>query len=212
MHHAPLPLCSWQLARDRGLYPFVVVRNYQTHSRKTPIDEASEQGRVGHAFLRACYLHRKYFPEALLVHPACHQQRHACDPSRPTDLQVGGIQVEVGVFLLLQRALSPSLLLLFEPPGDAAYGVLAHLHPAQRLGDTSYLPDRDPGEVHLEDRLFHIAGHPLVALKDLRYELALAVARYLQALDLAGRGQQVTLVVAVALSAPGGGELAVAGL
>jgi site-specific DNA recombinase len=101
VHHAPLPLCSWQLACYRSLYALVVVRNHQTHSRKAPIDEASEQGRVGHAFLRACNLHRKYFPKALLVHPDAHQQRHGRDPRTPTDLQVGGVQVEVWVSPLL---------------------------------------------------------------------------------------------------------------
>jgi hypothetical protein len=53
----------------------------------------------------------------------------------------------------------------------------------------------------------YIAGHPLVALEDLGEELALAVARHLQALDLARRGEEIALVVAVALSSPGGGEL-----
>ena len=66
-------------------------------------------------------------------------------------------------------------------------------------------------EVHLEDRLFHIAGHSPVALKELSYELALAVARHLQALDVASRSQQVALVVAAALSSLGGGQLPVAG-
>jgi hypothetical protein len=69
-----------------------------------------------------------------------------------------------------------------------------------------------PTEVHLEERLLHISGHPFVALEYLRYEFALAVARHLQALDLACRSHQVTLVVAVSFSTPGGGELAVAGL
>src|SRR5829696_2080231 len=48
-------------------------------------------------------------------------------------------------------------------------------------------PNRDPREVHLEDRLFDISGHPLVALKYLSYELALAVPGDLQTLDLARR-------------------------
>src|SRR5215203_2984997 len=56
-----------------------------------------------------------------------------------------------------------------------------------------------------------IAGHSLVALKDLSYELALAVARHLKALNVAGRSQQVALVVAVTLSSPGWGQLPVVG-
>jgi site-specific DNA recombinase len=32
VHHAPLPLGSWQLARYRSLYPLVVVRDHQRHS------------------------------------------------------------------------------------------------------------------------------------------------------------------------------------
>src|SRR5215216_3263988 len=63
----------------------------------------------------------------------------------------------------------------------------------------------------LEDRFFHVARHALVALKYLSYELALPIPRNLKALYLASRSNQVTDVVAVALSPPGGGELPVAG-
>src|SRR3954469_4744137 len=45
-----------------------------------------------------------------------------------------------------------------------------------------------------------------------RDELALSISGNLQALDLARRGQQVALVVSIALSPPGGGELALASL
>ena len=74
---------------------------------------------------------------------------------------------------------------LFEPLGDAAHGVLADSDPAQRLGDVRDLPNRAPEEIHLEDRLFHIAGHALVAFEDLGEELALTVAGHLQVFDLA---------------------------
>src|SRR5215210_9110995 len=57
-------------------------------------------------------------------------------------------------------------------------------------------------------RLLSCACSELEYLSD---ELTLAVARHLKTLDLAGRGQQVALVVAVALPSPGGGQLAVAG-
>ncbi len=67
-------------------------------------------------------------------------------------------------------------------------------------------------EVHLEYRFLNIAGHPLVSLADLSYELlTLPVARHLQTLDLACRSHQVTGVVAVALPSPGRGELSVVG-
>jgi choline dehydrogenase-like flavoprotein len=89
-------------------------------------------------------------------------------------------------------------------PGDAAYGVLAHLHAAQRIGDACYLAHRDPREVHLQDRYFDIAAHAFVALEEPRYELALAVARHLEARDLACRGHEIACVVTVALSSPGG--------
>ena len=66
------------------------------------------------------HFHSQDFREALLIHPDAGQQSHARNTRAPADLQVGGIQVEVGVFLPLQRALSPLLLLLFEPAGNAA--------------------------------------------------------------------------------------------
>src|SRR3712207_8765904 len=79
--------------------------------------------------------------------------------------------MEIGKVLLLQRAFSPLFLLLLEARSDAAHRVLADLHPAQCFGDASYLPDRDPREVHLkDDRLFDVPGHALVSLKYLRYE------------------------------------------
>src|SRR5215210_5706393 len=176
-----------------------------------PRSKEAQQGGVGCSFLRASNLHRQHLPKALLVHPYAHQERHAPYPRPPANLQVGGVQVQIGVALLLQRALPPLPLLLFEPTGDAAYGVLADPHSAQRLGDAGYLPDRDPGEVHLKDRFFHVSCHALVALKYLSYELALAVARHLKTLDPACGRDQVTCVVAVALPSPGRSELAVAG-
>src|SRR5215204_6302095 len=57
------------------------------------------------------------------------------------------------------------------------------------------------------EQLNHPRSHPLVALEDLSYELALAVARHLQALDLACRGHEVVLVGAVALFSPGRDQL-----
>jgi hypothetical protein len=104
------------------------------------------------------------------------------------------------------------LLLLFEARSDTAHRVLADLHSAQRVGDAGYLAHGDPREVHLQDRLLDVPSHPLVALKDLRYELALPVPRHLQALYLARRGHEVSGVGAIALAAPGGCELPVAGL
>jgi hypothetical protein len=98
-----------------------------------------------------------------------------------------------------------------EARSDAAYGVLANLHTAQRLGEAGYLPDRDPREVHLEDRLLNVASHPLVSLKYLRYELPFPITRHLQALDLARGGHEVAGVAAVTLSFAGGCELAVTG-
>jgi hypothetical protein len=63
----------------------------------------------------------------------------------------------------------------------------------------------------LEDGFLDVAGHPFVTLEDLGDELPLPIPRNLKALDLACRGKEVALVVAVALAAPGGGELSVAG-
>jgi hypothetical protein len=47
--------------------------------------------------------------------------------------------------------------------------------------------------------------HALVALEDLRDELALTIPWDLQAFDLTRRGQEVALVVSVSLSSPGVG-------
>src|SRR5215210_2945949 len=189
MNGAPLPLGARQLAKDGGLYPFVVIGDHQAYSRKAPVDEPSKQRGVGRTLLRPGHFHGQDLPEALPIHPNADQQSHARHTRAPADLQVGGIQVEVGVFLLFQRALPPLPLLLFEPSGDAAHGVFTHPHLAQGFGEAGDLPDRDPGEVHLQDRLLYVSGHALVALEELRYELALAVSGHLQALDLARRGK-----------------------
>src|SRR5215210_3647139 len=103
-------------------------------------------------------------------------------------------------------------MLFFEPPCDAAHRVLADLHLAQGVGDPRDLTGGDSREVHLQDRLLHVAGDPLVALEDLRYELSLAVSRDLQALYLARGGHQIALVVSVALAFASGGELPVVGV
>jgi hypothetical protein len=58
---------------------------------------------------------------------------------------------------------------------------------------------------HLKDRFFYIARHSLVTLEDLGDELAFPISGHLQALDLARGGQEVALVVSVALSSPGVG-------
>ena len=75
------------------------------------------------------------------------------------------------------------------------------------FGDSGYLTHRDPGKVHLEDRLFYVPAHALVTLKYLRYELALTVSGHLQALDLSRGGHQVALVVPIALSSLCGCDL-----
>src|SRR5215211_3561033 len=208
---APLPVHPRQLAPDSGLYPLVVVAYHQTYPTQAPVDEPPKQRGVGLSLLRAGHLHCQDLPKALLVHSYAGQKRHASDPRSPPNLQVGGVQIEIGIALLLKRALSPFFLLLFEARGDAAHRVLADPHLAQRVGDAGYLAHRDPREIHLKDRLLNVAGHPLVALEDLGDELTFPVSRHFQALDLACRGHEVALVVAVALSSPGRSELPVAG-
>ncbi|MDQ3438301.1 MAG: recombinase family protein [Actinomycetota bacterium] len=210
MDYAPLPFGAGQLTGYRGLYPFVVVGDHEPHVLKALVDELPEQGGVGHALLRARDLHRQNFSEAFLVHPHAGQQRQVGDARAPTDLQVRGIQVEVRVGLLPQRPPAPLLLLLLEPPGDAAYRILADPNPAQGVGDAGYLAHRDAREVHLQHCLFDVARHALVSLEELRNELAFPVARNLQTLDLTRGSDEVTGVAAVALTAPGGGELSVA--
>jgi hypothetical protein len=144
VYGAPLPLGAGQLACHRGLYALVIVRDHQPHSRKASVDEAPQQRGVGRSLLRGGNLNGQHLPKAFLVHPHAHQKRHAPNPHSPANLQVGGVQVQIGVFLLLQRTLPPLPLLLFEPTGDAAYGVLADPYLAQGIGDPGYLPDRDP--------------------------------------------------------------------
>ena len=102
----------------------------------------------------------------------------------PANLEVGGVQVEIGIALLLKRALPPVPLLPFKPRGDPDYGVLANPHPTQSVSDARHLAHRDPGEVHLKDRLFDVSAHPLVAFEEVRNELALAVARHRKAPNL----------------------------
>jgi hypothetical protein len=83
----------------------------------------------------------------------------------------------------------------------------ASLPTLTRLGASvteGYLSHRDPGELHLKYCFFHVSCHSLVAFEDLGDELALALSWDLQALDLAGGRKQVTLVVTVAFSSPGG--------
>src|SRR5215213_9422593 len=92
MHHAPLPPCPRQLARYRCLYPLVVVRDHQLHSRKASVHYASMlRGLVDRGLLRAGYLYGQDLPKALLLHSYAHQKRHRGDPRSPTDLQVGGV-------------------------------------------------------------------------------------------------------------------------
>src|SRR5215218_4388542 len=86
------------------------------------------------------------------------------------------------------------------------------IFPTQGVGDAGYLAHGDARQVHLQDRLLHVPGHPLVALEDLSDELSLPVPRHLQALDPARQGDEVSGVVTIALAAPGGGELPVASL
>src|SRR5215212_5308829 len=153
----------------------------RTPKRPRSMRSRNQQRGVGNSLLLAGHLRRQDLPEALLVHSYADQKRHGRDPRSPSDLQVGGIQLEVGVFLILQRTLAPFLLLFFKTRGDAAYGILAYPHLAQSVGDAGYLPDRDPTEVHLENRLLDVPGHALVTLEDFDDELALPVAGHRKA-------------------------------
>jgi hypothetical protein len=112
----------------------MIVADCQMHSR-----EASQQRSVGGPLLRASYLHSKNLPKALLIYPDCGQERHGRNPCARTHLQVGGVQIRRGIFLL-QRALPPLFLLLFETRGDAAYGILADPYLAQGVSDPCYFP------------------------------------------------------------------------
>jgi hypothetical protein len=47
-------------------------------------------------FLFPCDFHSQYLPEILFVHPNGGQKRQVCDAYIPSNLEVDGVQVQVG--------------------------------------------------------------------------------------------------------------------
>jgi hypothetical protein len=115
--------------------------------------------------------------EALLVHPDHSRQRQVRRASAPDDLQVGDVQVQVAMDLLLQASLTPNPPLLLEKNSDVANYALANPYVDQGVGDPRYLARRDPAKVHLACGIVDIAGQQLVLFASLGYELAVTVAR-----------------------------------
>jgi hypothetical protein len=75
----------------------VVIAHHQQHAPEPPVQEPPQQQTWGLPPLPSGRLHRQHLPVAILVHPHRHQQGHLPHPLAAVDLQVGGVQEQVGV-------------------------------------------------------------------------------------------------------------------
>jgi hypothetical protein len=86
-------------------------------------------------------------PVAFFVHPHRHQKGQVHHPPAPVHLEVGRVQVEVGVGQL-QRPAPPGGEFLLQALGYPGDRVLTDAHPGHALRDGRYLAGGDPLEVH----------------------------------------------------------------
>ena len=118
---AALPDAALQLPADRLGEPCMGVRDHQPDATQAPLFEAGDEFRPEGLALAVAHLEAQQLPAAVLV------DAHGDDDSAGADLQglaeaaleVGGIQVDVGVAAALQRPAQKGLHLLIDLLTDA---------------------------------------------------------------------------------------------
>ena len=121
MHPAALPHTALQLAADRLGEADVGVRDHQLDASKAPLFEVGDELRPEGLGLTVADLETQKLPPAIGMNP--HGDYHSArgdllSPAKPA-LEVGGIQVDVGIASLLQRPAQESLDLLINFLTDA---------------------------------------------------------------------------------------------
>ncbi len=204
MAAAALPDASLQLAADRLGEAGVGVRDHQPDATQAPFLEMGDELRPEGLGLAVADLEAQQLPATILVHP------HGDDDSAGAELlslaqpplEVGGIEIDVGVAAALQGPAQKRLHLLVDLLTDAT-----HL----RLGDAALgaerrhqgidLAGRDPTDVSLHDHRVQGLINPAAGFEDRGEEAARAQFRDLQC-QIPHLGGQGARPVAVAVAEP----------
>ena len=178
MDSTSLPRRSQELLADGLDQAAVVVADDQPDAGQSTLDEAADEGRPGTALVVAGReVESEHAPLAGRRHAGRDEGRHRHDPPALADLDVGGIEPQIGVRLVTERAGAERLDLGVERRADPA-----DLTPAER-GDAEGLDEiLDPPRRHaehiglLDDREEGSLGPP-ARLQEAREVRAVANAR-----------------------------------
>ena len=204
MDPAALPHAALQLPSDGLGESAVGVRDHQLDASEASLLEVGDELRPEGLALAVAHLEAQQLPAPVLVHP------HGDDDGAGADLlslaqpplEVGGIEVDVGVAAALQRPAQERLHLLVDlltdathlRLGDAALG-------AQRRHQGIHLAGRHPTDVGLHDHGVQGLIHPAAGLKDRGKEAAGTQFGELQR-EIAHLGGQSAGPIAVAIAEP----------
>ncbi len=116
-----------------------------------------------------------------------------------TNAEVDAIQVQ-HTPVLLQRTLSPRLILLGEALVEATDRAGTGSHSQQRLSHFSHLMGARASYEHLRQPVGNMGFIATVAFKGLRVEVTFTISGHVDVLESTSRGHQITSVGAVAVS------------
>ena len=133
-------------------------------------------------------------PVALGIHRARHQQRDIAHLARPGPLHHDAVQVQIRV-IALDRPVPPRLDLGVDLLVEIGHRAGTDPRAPQGLGDVLDPPNRNPGQVHLNQGLLDRALPSPIALDDRRLECLTAKLRNFQR-HLAGLGVQRPFITA----------------
>ena len=154
MDPAALPDAALQLPADRLGEAAVSVGDHQLDATQAPLFEVGDELRPEGLALAIAHLDAQQLPAPVLVHP------HGDDDSAGADLlslaqpplEVGGVQVDIGVAAALQRPAQEGLHLLVDLLTDTAHlGLGDAALRAQRRHQGIDLPGGDATDVGLHD-------------------------------------------------------------
>lgn len=131
---------------------------------------------------------------SLIVDAYGHQYRHVGHFAAPGALEHDAVQIDIGK-LPFDGTVTPLLDLGVDLLVEVADGAGTDLGSPQGFGNVFDAPDRNTGQVHLNQRLFHRGFTPAVALDDGRFKGLSPQLRHVQG-HFSGLGLELSLVMA----------------
>ena len=168
--HTALELASYGLGQTG-----VGVTHHEPDASKASLLEMGDELRPERLALTVAHLEAEQLPTPVLVHSHGHHHGSGADllGLSPSPIEVGGIEVDVGVATALQRAAQEGQHLLVDLLADATHLRLGDAAlGAQRPHEGIDLAGGDPTDVGLHDHGIKSLIHPAAGFKDRGQEAA----------------------------------------